>query len=116
MSSRLVRKTPGHTAKDDLAHVLQKVGLNENGNDHDDEENDLLPTSSSSSNTRRNVFELLADADEDDHNKSPDCSDHLSDDQPETKQQPVGKARRKRKPKKKAAQSQKTNEVCCIKT
>jgi hypothetical protein len=61
MSSRAVRKTIGHTTEDDLAHVLQKVGINKGD---DDDESDLITTTAN--DYRRNAFEMLAD--EDDNN------------------------------------------------
>ena len=104
MSSRAVRKTAGHTTQDDLAQVLQKVGINKYD---DDDESDLVP--STGANHRRNVFEMLADEDENNNEKEVnDDDDNQGND--EVQQQP-SKTKRKRKVKKKNIQVPKTDEV-----
>lgn len=103
MSSRAVRKTAGHTTKDDLAQVLQKVGINQH--DEYDDESDLI--ASTSTNTRRNLFEMLAD--EEENNDEKDTRD--SDDQVKTEVEQSTKSKRKRKGKKKNAATLKTDEV-----
>lgn len=104
MSSRAVRKTAGHTTKDDLAQVLQKVGINQH--DEYDDESDLI--ASTSTNTRRNFFEMLAN-EEEENNDEKDTRD--SDDQVKTEVEQSTKSKRKRKGKKKNAAALKTDEV-----
>ena len=111
MSSRAVRKTAGHTTQDDLAQVLQKVGISK----YDDESDSIIP---SGQDQRRNVFQMLAD--DDDHD------DHTNDDQDEKvagesdgalhagesqAASTTSKAKRKRKIKKKGGSTQKTDQV-----
>ena len=95
MSSRAVRKTAGHTTQDDLAHVLQKVGL-DNKND-DDGSSDLI-----ANDRRRNVFEMLADEDE------PEADNPAEEQDDDQQEKPSSKSKRKRKGKKKG---QKTDQV-----
>lgn len=90
MSSRAVRKTAGHTTQDDLAHVLQKVGLDKND---DDDSSDLI--ANNANDRRRNVFEMLADEDE---AEADNPAEEQDDDQQE---KPSSKSKRKRKGKKK---------------
>ena len=106
MSSRAVRKTAGHTTKDDLAQVLQKVGISKHGDD-DDDESDLI--ASAGTNQRWNAFEMLADDDENNNEKEGNDSDNQVDN--EVQQQQQSKTKRKRKAKKKNAPAPKTDEV-----
>jgi hypothetical protein len=109
MSSRAVRKTAGHTTEDDLAQVLQKVGINKYVDD--DEESDSIV--STKTDHRRNAFEMLADEDENNDEKETVDSDNQLNDQVEQQQQQstTSKTKRKRKIKKKNIQVQKTDEV-----
>ena len=110
MSSRAVRKTAGHTIDDDLAQVLQKVGINKYVDD--DDESDLI--ASTDTNHRRNAFEMLADEDENNNEKDTNESDNQVNDeiqQQQQQQQQQSKTKRKRKTKKKNTQVQKTDEV-----
>lgn len=101
MSSRAVRKTAGHTTEDDLAQVLQKVGVSS----HD--EDDFVITSTS--DRRRNVFEMLVDDDDeqDEGNATRDSDEQTQEPQPST----TAKTKRKRKAKKKNAPTPKAEEV-----
>ena len=103
MSSRAVRKTAGHTNEDNLAQVLQKMGINQN--DEDDDEFDLI--ASASTNPRRNLFEILADEEENNDEKEA----HDSDNQEKNELEPTAKTKRKRKGKKKNATTPKPDEV-----
>ncbi|CAF1114251.1 unnamed protein product [Adineta steineri] len=114
MSSRAVRKTAGHTAQDDLAQVLQKVGINKHNNDDDDDDDsDLVITTKN--DYRRNAFEMLADEDDnnnDDDQVVIDSDNQLNDEiQQQQQQSTTSKSKRKRKIKKKNIQTQKTDEV-----
>ncbi|CAF1066332.1 unnamed protein product [Adineta steineri] len=111
MSSRAVRKTAGHTAQDDLAQVLQKVGINKH-NDDDDDDSDLVITTKN--DYRRNAFEMLADEDDnnnDDDQVVIDSDNQLNDEVQHQQQSTTSKSKRKRKIKKKNIQTQKTDEV-----
>ncbi|CAF3699891.1 unnamed protein product [Adineta steineri] len=111
MSSRAVRKTAGHTAQDDLAQVLQKVGINKH-NDDDDDDSDLVITTKN--DYRRNAFEMLADEDDnnnDDDQVVIDSDNQLNDEIQHQQQSTTSKSKRKRKIKKKNIQTQKTDEV-----
>ncbi|CAF1213181.1 unnamed protein product [Adineta steineri] len=113
MSSRAVRKTAGHTAQDDLAQVLQKVGINKHNNDDDDDDDsDLVITTKN--DYRRNAFEMLADEDDnnnDDDQVVIDSDNQLNDEVQQQQQSTTSKSKRKRKIKKKNIQTQKTDEV-----
>ncbi|CAF3355598.1 unnamed protein product [Rotaria sp. Silwood1] len=102
MSSRAVRKTIGHTTEDDLAQVLQKVGIDKHDND---DESDLIITRVN--DHRRNVFEMLVD--EDDDEKTTIDDDNQSNDVVQ-QQSTTSKTKRKRKIKKKNNQIQKNDQ------
>ncbi|CAF2321368.1 unnamed protein product [Rotaria sp. Silwood2] len=106
MSSRAVRKTAGHTMKDDLAQVLQKVGIH--NHDNNDESDIIIPRET---DHRRNVFEMLLD--EDDNNDEKTTKDDDDDNQPNDdvqQQSTTSKTKRKRKVKKKNNQIQKNDQ------
>lgn len=105
MSSRAVRKAVGHTAENDLAEVLRKVGL-EKKSDLDEDE----AISSTTNDRRRNVFQLLLDDDHSNDEKSTvdqDDENLPEDPQPST----TSKTKRKRKGKKKGTTTEKTDQV-----
>ncbi|CAF0877767.1 unnamed protein product [Rotaria sordida] len=107
MSSRAVRKTAGHTTEDDLAQVLQKVGLDKHDSDN---ESDLITRVT---DHRRNVFEMLVDEDDDDNNDEKttvDDDNQLNDDVQQQQQSTTSKTKRKRKIKKKNNQIQKIDQ------
>ena len=97
MSLRAVRKTTGHTTEDDLAQVLEKVGINMN-----DKENELM---TSVTDQRQNIFEMLADEDGDDDKPTVDNDVEIQ------QRLTVSKVKRKRKVKKKNNQFQNNDDV-----
>lgn len=109
MSSRAVRKQIGHTTEDDLAQLLQKVGVSKNEDDKSDDETDLIVSNVNSH--RRNVFEMLANEDDDHDEKSKFDSDIQQNDDTQEQQSTSSKTKRKRKAKKKNNQISTINQV-----
>ncbi|UJR25005.1 hypothetical protein I4U23_006366 [Adineta vaga] len=104
MSSRAVRKTAGHTTEDNLAQVLQKVGIDKAD---DDDEDDFIITSSN--DRRRNVFEMLVDDEEEEEAQV--TRDSNEEEQEQEQSSTISKTKRKRKGKKKNNQVQKNDEI-----
>lgn len=106
MSSRFVRKALGQTSENDLAEVLQKVGI-----DKDDGEEEESSLGASSSFGRRNLFECLAEDEEKNEENGEENSNGQSDDEQKPKETKSSKSKRKRKSKKKNCSKEKSDEV-----